>query len=225
MVRDNLLEILKELPPGVELVGAAKTVPLERLLEAVDAGLKIVGHNYVQEAERALARIGRRVAWHMIGHLQTNKAGKAVRLFDMVQTVDSLKLGTALDRACRTEGKTLAILVEINSGEETQKAGVMPDEAMDLIRGLSRLEHLRVMGLMTMGPLGERPEASRPYFRTAAALFRECRALGLPGVAMRYLSMGMSDSYRVAIEEGANMVRVGTRIFGARTAPGEGAGP
>ena len=216
MIRENLTEILKELPEKVELVGAAKTRSPEEILEAIDAGLEIIGENYVQEAERAFQIIGHKVKWHMIGHLQSNKAKKAVQLFDMIETVGSIKLARAVDNACRKEGKIMQVLIEINSGEEAQKAGVMPGEAISLIREMSELKSVRIMGLMTMGPFAGEPEHARPYFQKTKSIFEEIKALNIPGVEMKFLSMGMSNSYRVAIEEGANLVRIGTKLFGQR---------
>lgn len=216
MIQENVKRILNELPAGVILVGAAKTRTPGEILEAVAAGLAIVGENYVQEAERAREAIGERVKWHLIGHLQSNKANKAVKLFDMIETLDSLNLAQAIDRAAEKEGRIMPVLLEINSGEEPQKHGVLPGEAVKLIGRLSDLHHIRLMGLMTMGPLLDDPEAVRPYFRRTRELFEQIRSLSLPHVDMRYLSMGMSDSYRVAIEEGANLVRIGTALFGER---------
>jgi pyridoxal phosphate enzyme (YggS family) len=216
MIKENVQIILKELPDGVELVGAAKTRTPEEILEAVDAGLKIVGENYVQEAERAFQVIGNRVKWHMIGHLQSNKAKKAVQVFDMIETVDSGKLARAIDNACEKIGKIMQVLIEINSGEEPQKAGVMAGDAIALIKELAELKNIKIMGLMTMGPFAGDPEDARPYFRKTRDLFRKIAGLNLPGVEMKYLSMGMSNSYRVALQEEANMVRIGTKIFGAR---------
>jgi PLP dependent protein len=217
VIRERVKEILDELPPGVQLVGAAKTRTPEEILEAVDGGLGIVGENYVQEAERAFEVVGNRVQWHMIGHLQTNKAKKAARIFDMVETVGSTRLARELDKVCGKMNKIMPILIEINSGAEEQKAGVIPEEATALIKELSALDHVRVMGLMTMGPFAGDPEDSRPYFQKTRRVFQEIKAMGLPGVEMRYLSMGMSNSYKVAMEEGANIVRIGTRIFGERS--------
>ncbi len=217
MVKENVKRILNELPENVSLVGAAKTRSPEEIMEAIDAGLEIVGENYVQEAEKAFQAIGNRVRWHMIGHLQSNKAKKAVQVFDMIETVDSMKLASAIDKACRTLGKVMAVLIEINSGEEPQKAGVMPADAVALVKDISMLENLRVMGLMTMGPFAGDPEDARPYFQKTKEIFEKIKALNLPGVEMKYLSMGMSNSYKVAIEEDANLVRIGTKLFGERT--------
>lgn len=216
MIKDNVKNILKELPEGVDLVGAAKMRTPEEVLEAIEAGLEIIGHNYVQEAERAFDAIGPRAKWHMIGHLQSNKAKKAVKIFDMIETVDSVKLAKAIDKGCGNIGKMMPILIEINSGEEPQKAGVMPGDAVALIKEISELGNIKVMGVMTMGPFAGDPEDARPYFQKTRELFGEIKKLSLPGVEMKYLSMGMSNSYEVALEEGANMVRIGTSIFGER---------
>jgi pyridoxal phosphate enzyme (YggS family) len=216
MIKENLKKILEELPEGVVLVGAAKTRTPEEVLEAIEAGLKIIGENYVQEAEKAFESLGAKVRWHMIGHLQSNKARKAVKIFDMIETVDSMKLARAIDRACLDIGKAMQVLIEVNSGEEAQKAGVMPEDGVALVREMSGLQNIKVMGLMTMGPFAGDPEEARPYFQKTRKLFEEIRGLNLPGVEMKYLSMGMSNSYRVALEEGANMVRIGTRLFGER---------
>jgi PLP dependent protein len=216
MIKERVAEILKELPPGVTLVAAAKTRTPEEILEAVEAGVTVVGHNYVQEAERAVAAVGGAVKWHMIGHLQSNKAKKAALLFDMVETVDSMKLARALDKASGEAGKAMEILIEVNIAEEEQKAGVMPADMMSLARTISELHNLLLRGLMTMGPLVEDAEMLRPHFRKARQLF-ETLAKEPPNHArIDCLSMGMSDSYRVAVEEGATMVRLGTTLFGPR---------
>jgi hypothetical protein len=217
MIRDRVKKILQELPEGVDLVGAAKTRTPEEILEAIEAGLKTVGENYVQEAERAQELIGQRAKWHMIGHLQTNKAKKAVKIFDMIETISSMKLAREIDKCCEKIGKVMPVLIEINSGEEEQKSGVAPADAVSLVREMSGLKHVRVMGLMTMGPFAGDPEESRPYFKKTKAIFDTLRGMNIPGVEMRYLSMGMSNSYRIAIEEGANIVRIGTKLFGERT--------
>jgi pyridoxal phosphate enzyme (YggS family) len=152
----------------------------------------------------------------MIGHLQSNKAKKAVSIFDMIETVDSFKLAKAIDKACRNMNRSMPILIEINSGEELQKAGVAPQDAISLIREIADLENVRITGLMTMGPFSGDPEEARPYFRKTRAIFEEVGKAHIPRVEMRVLSMGMSNSYKVAVEEGANMVRIGTKIFGDR---------
>ena len=216
MIKENVRKILEELPEGVGLVGAAKTRSPEEIVEAVEAGIEIIGENYVQEAEKAFEAVGKRAKWHMIGHLQSNKAKKAVRVFDMIETVDSMKLARAIDKACQNMGKVMGILIEINSGEEPQKAGVMPSDAVSLAKEISELEYVKIMGLMTMGPFSGDPEEARPFFQKTRRIFEELKAMNLPGVEMTYLSMGMSNSYKVALEEGANLVRIGTKIFGER---------
>ena len=216
MIKENVSKILQELPEGVSLVGAAKTRTPQEILEAVEAGLEIIGENYVQEAERAFQVVGGKAKWHMIGHLQSNKAKNAVRVFDLIETVDSIKLARAIDRACGNIDKVMPILMEINSGEESQKAGVMPEDAISLARDMSELNNIKLMGLMTMGPFAGDPEDSRPYFQKTKKLFEEIKEMDLLGVEMKYLSMGMSNSYKVALEEGANVVRIGTKLFGER---------
>ena len=215
-IAENVKAVLAELPPGVELVAAAKTRTAAEVLEAVEAGVKIVGENYVQEAAAVFEAVGRRVRWHLIGHLQTNKARKAVEIFDLIETVDSIGLGRELDKRAAAAGRTMDVLVEINSGREPQKTGVMPDGAETLVRELATLPRLRVLGLMTMGPLAGDPEDSRPYFVETRRVFESLRSAAIPGVEMRHLSMGMSHSWRVAVAEGATLVRIGTAIFGPR---------
>lgn len=216
MIRQNVARILSELPEGVQLVAAAKTRQPAEILEAIEAGIEIVGENYVQEAERAYEAVGNRAKWHFIGHLQRNKVKKAVGLFDMIETVDSAAIAGEIDKRCAQIGKVMPVLIEINSGREEQKSGVFPEDAERLIREISALRNIKVMGLMTMGPSLGNPEDSRPYFVETKKIFERIKGLNLPGVEMRYLSMGMTNSYRVAVEEGANTVRIGSRIFGER---------
>jgi len=216
MIEQNVSQILSELPAGVELVAAAKTRQPAEILEAAEAGVKIIGENYVQEAERAYETAGNRVKWHFIGHLQKNKVKKAVRIFDMIETVDSSELAREINKRCSQIGKVMPILIEINSGREEHKTGVLPEEAEQLIREISAYQNIRVMGLMTMGPFTGDPEDSRPYFVETRKIFERIEQLQLPNVDMRYLSMGMTNSYKIAIEEGTNIVRIGSKIFGER---------
>jgi PLP dependent protein len=215
-ISDNVRILLAELPPGVELIAAAKTRTPAEIIEAIEAGIGIIGENYVQEAQTAFAAVGRRCRWNFIGHLQSNKVKKAIEIFDMIETVDSIDLAQEIDRRSAAAGKSTAILIEINSGEEDQKSGVRPAEAEALIRTIAPAANVRIQGLMTMGPFEGDPENSRPYFRETKKLFDQMAALAIPGVEMRVLSMGMTNSYRVAVEEGANRVRIGTKIFGPR---------
>jgi len=216
MIEENVRKILAELPPGVELEAAAKTRTPEEILQAAKAGVRIIGENYVQEAIAACRVVGNIVKWHFIGHLQKNKVKKAVEVFDLIETVDSFELAEEIDKRCAQHKKTMPVLIEINSGREPRKFGVLPDDAEDLTRKISALENINILGLMTMGPLAGDPEHARPYFKETKKLFDKIKALKIPGVEMKYLSMGMTNSYRVAIEEGANIVRIGTKIFGPR---------
>lgn len=213
-IQDNVRRLLAQLPPGVSLEAAAKSRSLVEVQEAIRAGVRIVGENYLQQAEPIVSAIGRQVRWHFIGHLQKNKVAKAVRIFDLIETVDSAAIAQAIDRQCESYERIMPVLVEINSGREKQKSGVMPENAEDLVRTLSELPRVRVMGLMTMGPNLDDPELLRPYFAATRALWEHLGKLKLERVEMRYLSMGMTASYLVAISEGANLVRIGTGIFG-----------
>lgn len=216
MIEENVRNILAELPEGVELVAAAKSRTPEEILRAVRAGVRIIGENYVQEALRCFARVGQQAKWHFIGHLQRNKVKKAIEIFDMIETLDSLDLAEEIDKRCAGKNIRMPVLVEINSGREKQKYGIFPEEAEDFIRDAARFPNLRILGLMTMGPAFGDPEEARPCFIETRKVFEKLKSTRIPGVEMRYLSMGMTNSYRVAIEEGANIVRIGTKIFGPR---------
>ncbi len=210
----NVNQILGELPEGVQLVAAAKTRQSEEILEAVEAGVKIIGENYVQEAERAYGVVGNRAKWHFIGHLQKNKVTKAVRLFDMIETIDSVEIAREIDKRCAQIGKIMPVLIEVNSGREKQKSGVFPESVEQLAKEISTFQNIRVVGLMTMGPRFGNPEDSRPYFVETRKIFEKIKKLNLPNIEMRYLSMGMTNSYKIAVEEGANIVRIGSKLFG-----------
>ena len=216
MIKQNVSQILSELPKGVELVAAAKSRKPEEILQAIEAGVKIVGENYVQEAERAYEVAGDKARWHFIGYLQKNKVKKAVKLFDMIETVDSVELAKEIDKRCTQIGKVMPVLIEINSGREKQKSGIFPEKAEQLVREVSSLQNIRLKGLMTMGPRFGNPEDSRLYFVETKKIFEKLKKLNLPNVEMRYLSMGMTNSYKIAIDEGANIVRIGSKIFGER---------
>ena len=216
MIKQNVDQILSELPDGVQLVVAVKTRTPEEILEAVESGVKILGENYVQEAERVYETVGSKAEWHFIGHLQKNKVKKAVKLFDMIETVDSSELAREIDKRCAQIGKVMPVLIEINSGREEQKSGVFSEKAEQLVKEISGLNNIRVMGLMTMGPRFGNPEDSRPYFVETKKIFERIKKLNLPNIQMRHLSMGMTNSYKIALDEGANMVRIGSKIFGER---------
>jgi pyridoxal phosphate enzyme (YggS family) len=208
-------------PDGVTLVVVTKTVGLAAVRAALAAGARNIGENYVQEAARKIEQLRSEVLedgtaqprWHLIGHLQRNKAARAAGLFDLIHTVDSEHLGQHLDRAGAERGTPVRILVEVRVGGETTKSGVDPRTALALVPALARLEHLQVEGLMAIPPRPPHPEAARPYFHELAALRAE---LADRGFDLPHLSMGMTDDYEVAIEEGATIVRVGRAIFGER---------
>ena len=215
-IKENVKSFLDELPKGVLLVAATKSRTPEEILQAVDAGLQVIGENYAQDAEKKADVIGDRVKYHFIGHLQRNKVKKIVEFIDMIETVDSLRIAEEIDKRCALLNKVMPILVEINSGREAQKAGVFPEDAEELIKKISYFPNIKVMGLMTMGPMFGDPENARSFFVETKKVFERIKSLHIPNIEMKYLSMGMSNSYRVAIEEGTNIVRIGTRIFGAR---------
>ncbi|MBN2480471.1 MAG: YggS family pyridoxal phosphate-dependent enzyme [Bacteroidales bacterium] len=216
IIKKNTTGILSSLPAGVTMVAAAKTRTPDEVKAVIESGVKILGYNYVQEAESMHEIIGNTVKWHMIGHLQRNKVKKAVRLFDMIETIDSEELALEVNRQCAAMNKIMPVLVEINSGKESNKTGILPEEAEKLILYISGLPYLQVQGLMTMGPRFGKPEKARPYFKTTKSLFDLIKQAGIPNIAMRHLSMGMSNSYKIAIEEGANIIRIGTLLFGGR---------
>jgi len=215
-ISDNVKHIMNELPAGVDLVAAAKTRSAGEISEAISAGVRIIGENYVQEAEKVFMSVGGPVHWHFIGHLQKNKIGKAVRIFDMIETVDSYELAAEIDKKCRAAGKKMEILIEINSGREDQKFGVFPENVLEMAEKIVQLPNVKIAGVMTMGSFSGDPEGSRSCFKATREVYDDLRARNIPGVDMRYLSMGMTNSYRVAIEEGANLVRIGEKIFGER---------
>ncbi|MBI3127505.1 MAG: YggS family pyridoxal phosphate-dependent enzyme [Candidatus Tectomicrobia bacterium] len=206
-------------PEEVRLVAVSKTRPPERVAEAIHAGVEIIGENRVQEArDKRLAMdpaLAGRAQWHLIGSLQRNKARQVIGLFDMVETVDSLPLAEELARRAEASGAApLRVLLQVNTGEESQKGGAAPAALPGLLEGASRLEALRVEGLMCIPPLGRAPEESRPHFRLLRKLRDEAQGRGF--ASLRELSMGMSGDFELAIEEGATFVRIGTAIFGPR---------
>jgi PLP dependent protein len=203
-------------PKAVTLVGASKTVPVARVRQAVAAGLTILGENYLQEAREKIAALDLPVSWHFIGHLQTNKAGAAVKLFNLIHSVDRPSLAQALNGAAAKLDKVQDILLEVNLAGEATKSGVELEDLEGLLRTCAALPHLRVRGLMTMPPWFADPEAARPYFQTLRLTRDRLQSLNVPGVHLTELSMGMSGDFQVAIAEGATLVRIGTALFGAR---------
>lgn len=203
-------------PEAIRLMAVSKTVEPERIRQAMDAGMTLFGENYVQEAREKIPDIGHDVEWHMIGHLQTNKAKYVVNLFDWIHSVDRLELACELDRRAGQNSRTLNVLIEVNVSGESSKSGAQPTEVMAFVRKLSVLPNLSIQGLMTMPPYSDDPEQSRPYFVALRKLRDDITGACIPGVAMNELSMGMTDDFEVAIEEGATIIRVGRAIFGER---------
>lgn len=226
-IATNYQKIREEIPPEVTIVLASKMRAVEEIEEVMEAGATDIGENYVQEAEQmhqALGEKASRVNWHMIGHLQTNKINKALEIFDVIQTIDSFKRARAVDNRAHWRNKgVVPVYIEINIGSEDSKSGIKPEEhepfeeyMVQLVRDIAALEHIRLEGLMTMGPRFGDPENSRPFFRRTKELYEMLSELNIHGVDMKHLSMGMTNSYQVAIEEGSTMVRIGTAIFGER---------
>jgi len=222
-IRDNLLKVMERIeraarrtgrdPAEIRLVAVSKTVESARIREAVEAGVEILGENYVQEAKKKIEEIGHPVAWHFIGHLQSNKAKYAVHLFDMIHSVDSMALAEELNRRAGQVNRNVKVMVEVNISGEATKFGTDEGRVMELAKGITGLKHLSLEGLMTMPPYFDSAELSRPYFVELRRLREKLRQEGIP---VRELSMGMSTDFEVAIEEGATYVRVGTAIFGPR---------
>ena len=202
-------------PLSIKLMAVTKTVEPERIGTAIEAGLTMLGENYVQEAKDKITIIGDRAQWHMIGHLQTNKAKYAVKLFDYVHSVDRLELAQELDKRAGQINRKLNVLIEVNSGEES-KSGIEKTQALELVRQVAHLPNLTLRGLMTMAPYSDNPENSRPYFKALRDLRDDIVRAGIAGISMEELSMGMTDDFEVAIEEGATIIRIGRAIFGKR---------
>lgn len=201
---------------AVRIVAVAKTKPVELIARAIAAGVTDVGENYVQEAAEKVQHITAPVRWHMIGHLQRNKAGRAVELFDLIHTLDSIPLAEALARHGARRGLPVRVLVEVNIGGEASKSGVVPGAAQELVARLALQQWIEIDGLMAVPPAGPSAEAARPYFRALRELRDRLQARAPANAPLRELSMGMSDDFTVAIEEGATMVRIGRAIFGER---------
>ena len=216
-IAENVRRVLNEVPDYVEVVAAAKARTADEVQQVVEAGIHVIGENYIRDTRAAQSVVGQQAQWHFIGRLREHDIRQStLDLFDLIQSVASVSLAQRIDEKCSALGRRMPVLVEVNSGREPQKAGVLPEAAEDLVRQLASLGNLEVLGLMTMGPLGPSQDLYRPCFAETRQLFNHIESLHIPRVAMRHLSMGTSDTYRVAIEEGANMVRIGTGLFGAR---------
>ncbi|HVP35557.1 MAG TPA: YggS family pyridoxal phosphate-dependent enzyme [Terriglobales bacterium] len=198
------------------LVAVTKTIEPERIIEGIEAGIKIIGENRIQEAQEKFKFITKSVEKHLVGHLQTNKVKKALELFDLIQSVDSLHLAQEISKRASEMGKAADVLIEVNTSDEPSKYGVKPEAVSNLVEEISKLENIIIKGLMTVGLLTEEIEKARPCFVKLKSLSDSLKNLKRENVEMRFLSMGMSSDFEVAIEEGANMIRIGTAIFGER---------
>jgi len=204
-------------PETIRLVAVSKTIPTDMVKEAIEAGVKILGENYIQEARKKFDALSSYpVSWHFIGHLQTNKAKYAVRLFDLIHSVDSLKLAHELNKQAKKINKIQEILIQVNISMESTKAGVYEQDALSLIKDISHIENLSVKGLMTIPPFFDEPERARPYFSALRKLRDQIKKESIPNIAMDELSMGMTGDFEAAIDQGASLVRIGTAIFGKR---------
>jgi len=233
-IKENLLRVLERIEKAarkvsrnsneIKLVAVSKTVEAAQIKEAIEAGISILGENYIQEAQKKIEEIGRPactgcygegrpVSWHFIGHLQSNKAKYAVRLFDMIHSIDSLPLAGELNRRAEQANQIIKVMIEVNLSKEETKFGTDEKMVMNLAKGIQNLNHLSLEGLMTMPPYFDIPEMSRPYYIALRELKERMAKEGIP---MKELSMGMSNDFEIAIEEGATYVRVGTAIFGPR---------
>ena len=202
---------------SVRLVAVSKTIPAETVKKAIDAGANILGENYIQEAKTKFDDlISYPVSWHFIGHLQTNKAKYAVRIFDLIHSVDSFKLALELNKQAGKSGKIQHILIQVNVAEESSKSGISIQNTLSLIKEISLLKNLAIKGLMTMPPFFNEPEKVRPFFKDLRNLRDNIRKKEIQNVVMDELSMGMTGDFEAAIEEGATLVRIGTAIFGER---------
>ena len=202
---------------SIRLIAVSKTMPAEVVKEAIEAGVTDLGENYIQEAREKVNTLATSdVNWHYIGHLQSNKAKYAVRLFDLIHSVDSLKLATELNKYAQKNEKIQPILVQVNVAKEDSKSGVYVENTIELLNNIGQLANISVKGLMTMPPYFNAPEKVRPFFAALRELRDQLRAAGIPNIAMDELSMGMTGDFEAAIEEGATMVRIGTAIFGER---------
>lgn len=227
MIKDNLRRVMEAISRAaekagrrgedVELVAVTKTVDVARINEAIEAGVKAIGENRIQEAAAKHDMVGDGVRWHLIGHLQRNKVKKAIEVFGLIHSLDSISLSREISSRAVALGKQVEALVEVNISREESKFGLYPEELIEFLKGISVLENLRITGLMTMAPFTDEPEGSRTYFRELRLLSEEVTSCNIENIEMKHLSMGMSQDFEIAVEEGANIVRVGTAIFGSRS--------
>lgn len=229
MIEDNISKIRERISlnclkinrpvDSIRLVAVSKNRTPEQVKQAVAAGISDIGENKVQEALAKVNKIrsqpdnGQRIKWHLVGHLQTNKVKQAVRIFDLIQSVDSIKLAEEIDKQSKKINKIQDVLIEVNTSGESSKYGFSPDETIEVIRKISNLSNINIKGLMTIAPIVDAPEKTRPYFKMLRELRDKINEYRVSSIEYQVLSMGMTDDFEIAIEEGANMVRIGRAIF------------
>lgn len=226
MIRENLAEVRNNIvkacekvgrdPSEVTLLAVSKTKPVEMIREAMAAGQRAFGENYVQEIEEKYAVLGDNADWHMIGHLQRNKVKYIIGKVSLIHSVDSLRLAEQIQKEAEKHSLTVRVLLEVNVANEESKWGFTPDETVEAVKAVAAMQNVHVCGLMTSAPMTEDAESNRVYFRQLRKLFDDIRAMNIENADMQVLSMGMTGDYIVAVEEGSTLVRVGTGIFGAR---------
>ena len=218
-IRERIAEAARRVgrdPAEIAIVAVTKTVDAEKIAEAVEAGIRMFGENKVQEAMEKVKRLDSSLEWHMVGHLQRNKVKEAVRIFHLVQSLDSIHLAEEINSRALNSGTIMDVLVQVNTSGEKTKYGLEPQDAIPFLKHISSFKGLSIRGLMTIGAFLPDPQAVRPCFRRLRDLREEISGAGIPNVEMEHLSMGMTGDFEVAVEEGANMVRIGTAIFGPR---------
>ena len=219
-IKDNVKKLLDEIGEGIIIEAAAKRREAKEIDEAIEAGIAVIGENFVSELKKVYPLVKNRAEWHFIGSTKTQKHDllkrKVLEIIDMIETIEDFDFALELNKRCEGLGKIMPVLIEVNSAKEPQKSGVYPENVIDLVKKVAKLSNVKVVGLMTMGPIVENSEDIRTYFRLTKKLFDDIKAMNIENVEMKYLSMGMSDTYKIAIEEGANIVRIGTAIFGPR---------
>ena len=227
MIADKLQEVRNNIEAGkarrskaiaddVLLVAVTKNHDIYAMREAIDAGVTDIGENRIQEAKEKFEALDRQVTWHLIGHLQTNKARQAVKMFDLIHSIDTLHLAEAVDKAAASIGKVQKVLVQVNLAQEDSKSGIYEDEMMELLHKVDEMKNLQLMGLMCIAPNYDDVEECRPLFAKMKKIFDRVKEISWQTANIKYLSMGMTHDYVIAVEEGANVVRVGTGIFGPR---------
>ena len=226
MIADNLARILERInlaatragrnPEDIRVVAAAKGQGLQKIQEAIQAGIGIIGHNYMQEAVREAPLNDTALKIHMIGHLQKNKVTKAVELFDVIETVDNLALASALERRASAVNRTIGVMIQVNLAREPQKSGVAEESLEELVYAIRPLSSIKLIGMMTMPPFFDDPDRARPFFARLRKLKEQLIASGIAAPEMKELSMGMTGDFEAAVEEGATLVRIGTALFGSR---------